>query len=574
MRKEARKHPEHKKRKPKNIQIPKLAPFKNELLQQAEEAKKQLEQERQLKKQQRALARQQQKDERPKSLESMIGDAKRRQDIFDHEQVSTNDHMHLSTEVGEGDEKSRKTFYREFKKVVDASDIIIQVLDARDPLGCRCPQVEQAVLTSGKNKKLILLLNKIDLIPRDNLDKWLKYLRNEFPTIAFRSSTQNQRDRLGHVKASLKACDEHLLKSSNKCIGASTLMNLLSNYCRKNDIKTSITVGIVGFPNVGKSSVINSLKRTQACETGSMPGITKQMQTVKLDKLIKLFDSPGIVMSKETSPASLILRNCIRIETIENPVPAIELLLNRCSKEQMMLQYNLSDFQDINEFLSKMALKMGSLKKGGIPDIHKAAQRVLSDWTNGKLTYFTEPPERTGEIISTELVTQMKEAFDIDGLLKNEVEQLKDLHNTPLTGISLPASTPTQSDMDLDKEENMSEDENNSTEEMSQDDDENHQPTEKDSKKVRFMVQVNDKTKRLSKQQAADLADKEHDNDIRRSIKRSNLVRQQEFKKNKKNQKRTEKSVSDLGDALDSIIRLTTAKNSTDDSYNFQTDFV
>ncbi|CAF3617161.1 unnamed protein product, partial [Rotaria sp. Silwood2] len=132
-----------------------------------------------------------------------IGDAKRRQDIFDHEQVSTNDHMHLSTEVGEGDEKSRKTFYREFKKVVDASDIIIQVLDARDPLGCRCPQVEQAVLTSGKNKKLILLLNKIDLIPRDNLDKWLKYLRNEFPTIAFRSSTQNQRDRLGHVKASL-----------------------------------------------------------------------------------------------------------------------------------------------------------------------------------------------------------------------------------------------------------------------------------------------------------------------------------------------------------------------------------
>jgi nuclear GTP-binding protein len=81
---------------------------------------------------------------------------------------------------------------------------------------------------------------------------------------------------------------------------------------------------------VGKSSVINSLKRSQACETGSMPGITKyeiiilfndtihfvcyrQMQTVKLDKLIKLFDSPGIVMSKETNPANLILRNCVRV---------------------------------------------------------------------------------------------------------------------------------------------------------------------------------------------------------------------------------------------------------------------
>lgn len=156
----------------------------------------------------------------------------------------------------------------------------------------------------------------------------------------------------------------------------------------------------------------------------------------------------------------------------------------------MMVQYNLSDFKDVNEFLSKMALKMGSLKKGGIPDINKAAQRVLSDWTNGKLTYFTEPPERTGEIISTELVTQMKEAFDIDGLLKNEDEQLKDLQNTPMTGISLPASNPTLADMDLDKEEtSKSEDENDLAEEMDEDedDDENHQPppsTTKDTKKV------------------------------------------------------------------------------------------
>ena len=108
--------------------------------------------------------------------------------------------------------------------------------------------------------------------------------------------------------------------------------------------------------------------------------------------------------------------------------------------------------------------------------------------------------------------------------------------------------------------------------------------------KVRFTVQVTDRAKRLSKQQSADLADKEHDNDIRKSVKRSNLVRQQEFKKMKKNQKRTgntmstcvsldrpfpslEKSVANLGDALDSMVRLTTEKNPAGDSYNFQTDF-
>ncbi|CAF1131669.1 unnamed protein product [Rotaria sordida] len=545
MSKEARKYSENKKKKPTDIKIPKLTPSKKDLIQITEETKKQFEQ------------------ERPKSLESMMIDIERRQNKFEHEQISLNEQDQFISDIDDGQEKSRKTFYREFKKVIDASDIIIEVLDARDPLGCRCSQVEEIVLTSGKNKKLILLLNKIDLIPRDNLDKWLKYLRNEFPTIAFRSSTQNQRDRLGHITTSIKACDEHLLKSSNKCIGASTLMNLLSNYCRRNDIKTSITVGIVGFPNVGKSSVINSLKRTQACQTGSTPGLTKQMQTIKLDKLIKLFDSPGIVMSKETNPASLILRNCIRIETIDNPLPAIELLLHRCTKEQMTIQYNLSDFQDASDFLSKMAIKMGSLKKGGVPDIHKAAQRVLSDWTNGKLTYFTEPPERTNEIISTELVTQMKEAFDIDVLLNNEDEQLKDLENNLFTEITLSELTSTQTTVETNEEENLSENENSIVAAMDEDD-ENHQATIKTSDQIHFTVQTMDKTKHLLKKQAIDLADQQHDNEIRRSIYRSNLTRQQEFKKIKKNQKKLEKSMENLGDALNSIIRLTPTTTTND----------
>ncbi|CAF1631621.1 unnamed protein product [Adineta ricciae] len=411
MSKDSRKHSDNKKKNSISIKAPKLDSFKNDSLQTNKSTKIQP------------------PEDRPKTLEAMMQDIERRQHVYEQEQVSSNEEDCNSCEYADGYEKSRKTFYREFKKVIDASDIIIEVLDARDPLGCRCPQVEEAVLTSGKNKKLILLLNKIDLIPRNNLDQWLKYLRNEFPTVAFRASTQNQRDRLGYVKASLKSCDEQRLRSSNKCFGAMTLMNLLSNYCRKNDIKTSVTVGVVGYPNVGKSSVINSLKRSQACETGSMPGLTKQMQTIKLDKLIKLFDSPGIVMSKDANLSALVLRNCVRIETIEDPLPVIELLLQRCTKEQILLQYNLDDFADANDFLMKFAVKLGALKKGGVPDTHKAAQRVLSDWTNGKLTYFTEPPERTQEIIHTELVTQMKEAFDIDALIDNTDEEYDDFES-------------------------------------------------------------------------------------------------------------------------------------------------
>jgi nuclear GTP-binding protein len=146
----------------------------------------------------------------------------------------------------------------------------------------------------------------------------------------------------------------------------------------------------------------------------------------------------------------------------------------------MILQYGLNDFQDVNDFLSKMAAKMGCLKKGGVPDIHKAAQRVLFDWNNGRLTYFTEPPERTNEIISTELVTQMKEAFDIDALLNNEDEQLEDLQDTSLTRASLSASIPTQDELE---EENRSESENSSVEAM-EEDHENYQLTTKTPNEV------------------------------------------------------------------------------------------
>lgn len=100
-------------------------------------------------------------------------------------------------------------------------------------------------------------------------------------------------------------------------------MQLLKNYCRNANIKTAITVGVVGFPNVGKSSLINSLKRSKVCDVGAVAGVTRTAQHIVLDKNIHLIDSPGIVFGRAKEDGSntqeLMLRNAVRVESIEDP---------------------------------------------------------------------------------------------------------------------------------------------------------------------------------------------------------------------------------------------------------------
>lgn len=105
------------------------------------------------------------------------------------------------------------------------------------------------------------------------MDKWLKYLRKTTPAVAFKASTQNQAKRLGQKK--FKQIKNEKATQISSCIGAELLMSMLANYCRNKGIKTSIRVGVVGLPNVGKSSLINSLKRSRACNVGATPGVTK-----------------------------------------------------------------------------------------------------------------------------------------------------------------------------------------------------------------------------------------------------------------------------------------------------------
>ncbi|UYV61357.1 GNL3L [Cordylochernes scorpioides] len=281
-----------------------------------------------------------------------------------------------------------------FAQVLESADIILHVLDARDPLGTCFPQLEEKVLNSPEPKKLVYVLNKIDLIPKDNLVSWLHYLRTRCPTVPFKASTQAQRRNLSQkkVKVSKVMSDEHATGFSSACVGANLLMKLIGSYCPGDDPRP-VTIGVVGFPNVGKSSVINSLKRSRGCAVGATAGVTRSLQTVSLEKNISIVDSPGVVMVPGATDAGAILRNALRIETIQDPIIPATYVVQRAGREQMALHYQVRAFSSPTELFLQLAKKMGQLKKGGIPNIDEGARRLLRDWTSGKIKYFTVPPE-------------------------------------------------------------------------------------------------------------------------------------------------------------------------------------
>ncbi|CAH2054712.1 unnamed protein product, partial [Thlaspi arvense] len=351
-------------------------------------------------------------------------------------------------------DNSERAFYKELVKVIELSDVILEVLDARDPLGTRCTDMERMVMQAGPNKHLVLLLNKIDLVPREAAEKWLKYLREEFPAVAFKCSTQEQRSNLGW-KSSKASKPSNLLQTSD-CLGADTLIKLLKNYSRSHELKKSITVGIIGLPNVGKSSLINSLKRAHVVNVGATPGLTRSLQEVHLDKNVKLLDCPGVVMLKSSgNDASIALRNCKRIEKLEDPVSPVKEILKLCPTQMLVTLYKIPSFEAVDDFLYKVATVRGKLKKGGLVDIEAAARIVLHDWNEGKIPYYTMPPQRDqGGHAESKIVTELAKEFNIDEVYSGESSFIGSLKSVnELNPVEVPSNGP------LNFDETMIEDE-------------------------------------------------------------------------------------------------------------------
>ncbi|TNN89084.1 Nucleolar GTP-binding protein 2 [Liparis tanakae] len=265
-----------------------------------------------------------------------------------------------------------KRIWGELYKVIDSSDVIIQVLDARDPIGTRSKSIEAYMKKEKSWKHLIFVLNKCDLIPAWVTKRWVAILSQEYPTLAFHASLTNS-------------------------FGKGSLIQLLRQFGKLHTDKKQISVGFIGYPNVGKSSVINTLRSKKVCNVAPLAGETKVWQYITLMRRIFLIDCPGVVYPSDDSETDIVLKGVVQVEKIKNPEEHIGAVLERAKTEYIQKTYRIPSWSSPEDFLEKMAFRTGKLVKGGEPDITAVSKMVLNDWQRGRIPFFVKPPGPAGE---------------------------------------------------------------------------------------------------------------------------------------------------------------------------------
>jgi nuclear GTP-binding protein len=271
-----------------------------------------------------------------------------------------------------------KRIWGEFFKVVDCSDVVLHVIDARNVPGTRCTMIEKHIRDNAPHKHLVFVLNKIDLVPNWVAKRWMGELAKDRPTIAFHAS-------LTHA------------------FGKGALISLMRQFGKLHEDKKQISVGVIGYPNVGKSSVINTLISKKSCKVAPIPGETKIWQYITLFKRISLIDCPGVVVDTAgDTETDSVLKGVVRAERLENPEDFIAAVCERVKREHIAGQYKLDKEQAKWEtpmiLMETIATRSGRLLKGGEPCIRSAAITILNDYQRGRLPHFVAPPELKDDV--------------------------------------------------------------------------------------------------------------------------------------------------------------------------------
>ncbi len=240
-------------------------------------------------------------------------------------------------------------FWKVVNDVIRESDILLEILDARMVEESRNKEIECKVQESGK--MLVYVINKCDLAEKSALEKWKRKLK---PSVFI-----SAKDHLGTTMLR-----EAILKHGKN--------------------KKRVTVGVLGYPNTGKSSVINALKGRAAASTSPVSGHTKGIQTIRVSQRLYLIDTPGVFPYQEKDENKHAMLSAKTFTNLKDPEGSVIKMIELMPIE-IETYYGVDHDDDPEIVLEQIALKLKKLKKGGLPDTNSAARIILKDWQEGNI---------------------------------------------------------------------------------------------------------------------------------------------------------------------------------------------
>ena len=268
---------------------------------------------------------------------------------------------------------------RQMQEDIKLIDLIIELVDARIPMSSRNPDIDEL----GKNKARLILLNKADLADERVNQAWTEFFEKKGYAVV-RMDARSKAQIKPVNNAILEACKEKIERD------------------RRRGIKNRpVRAMVVGIPNVGKSTFINSFAGKACAKTGNKPGVTKGKQWIRLNKSVELLDTPGILWPKfedQSVGLKLALIGSIKDEILNIDEMSLELirLLQRdpVAEQALCTRYELTEREDPVRMLEQIATNRSCIKKGGELDYSKAAALLLDEFRSGTIGRMTlERPE-------------------------------------------------------------------------------------------------------------------------------------------------------------------------------------
>lgn len=260
---------------------------------------------------------------------------------------------------------------REIKEKIDLIDIVYEVIDARIPKSSKNKDIADLI----KDKPRILIMSKVDLCDLSKTQKWITYYENMGYTVI-------PLDLLNNPNL------QKIFEETNK------IMTVLNEKREKKGLKPrKVRALILGIPNVGKSTLINRLVGKKATNVGNKPGITKQLEWIRINNQIELLDTPGILWPKlddEEVALNLASMTAIKEEILDLEAVSIH-IINKMQKDypdNLKNRYGITNENDIIDIYDKIAKKIGAIKNKET-DYEKVYATIIKDLRDGYLGKIT-----------------------------------------------------------------------------------------------------------------------------------------------------------------------------------------